>query len=186
MNRLFVALNLPDEIKHEIVNLRRRVNDNPEYNWQNENKLHLTIKFIGSVPDEMVNKIAVSLNFISEYKAVSCSLKEFNFFTRKKIPKILFISMEMDESVNELVSRINSELVKFSILPESRAFTPHLTLLRIREIKEKDFIKNFMDFKVPQVKFAIKDASLFKSRLLPGGSVYSEIKKYKLKDLEDK
>ena len=53
MIRLFVALNIPQNIKEEIIRLRNRIITNPlDYKWEGPDKLHLTLKFIGEVDEK--------------------------------------------------------------------------------------------------------------------------------------
>ena len=72
MTRLFVALNIPEEIKKQIIILRNSILSNTfDYRWEPEKKLHITLKFIGTVEDELVHSIAVSLKFLENYNKVN-------------------------------------------------------------------------------------------------------------------
>ncbi len=61
MNRLFISLNLPDNVIKEIISLRDKICTEKNIRWEPKEKLHLTIKFIGDVSDEMMDKISNEL-----------------------------------------------------------------------------------------------------------------------------
>jgi 2'-5' RNA ligase len=182
MTRLFVALIIPEEIKKKITEFRKEIlPDWGKYKWEKEEKIHLTLKFIGEVNDIKVEQISQSLNFIENYSKFECRFFRFGFFFNRGIAKILWIGISTDNSIYKLVNEINSSLEKFSISKDERKFKSHLTLLRLKKKETKDFVKNFENFDIPEINFIIDEAALIKSELLPDTSKYTEIKKYKLK-----
>jgi len=181
MIRLFVALNIPQSIKEEIIRLRNTIISNSlDYKWETPDKLHLTIKFIGEVEENLVEKIQDELTFINEYKEFNCTFTKFGFFYSGKEPKILWLGLNINEEIFSLVERLNEGLVKFGIEKEKKRFKPHLTLMRVRKNLDKNFINSFENCKLPYTEFLADSISLIKSELLSGGSKYKEIKKYKL------
>ncbi len=181
MIRLFIALNIPEEIKKEIITLRNSAVSNPEnYRWEKTEKLHLTLKFIGEIDESKLELILGKISFLEKYHPLNCRLQGFGFFFRKGIPKILWSGIAIDEKIYEIVDRLNKELEKLGIPVEERKFKSHLTLLRVKEKLSKNFIKRFENFPVPETKFTADEIVLIKSELLPKGSKYKEIKKYKL------
>lgn len=181
MIRLFVALNISDEIKGEIISLRNKVIPNPsDYKWEKKEKLHLTLKFIGNVEEKLVDKIQNEMSFLPEYKPFNCSFSKFGFFYSGKIPKILWLGLRINDEIFGLVKRLNDKLVLYNIPGEKREFKPHLTILRVKKKLNKNFINSFENCKLPETKFITDSVSLVKSELLQGGSKYSEIKNFKL------
>ena len=182
MTRLFIALIIPDEVKKKIFEIRNEIiPDWGKYKWEREEKIHLTLKFIGEIDDDKVDEISGSLNFILNYSKFYCKFSRFGFFFKRGIAKILWISLSTDNSLLKLVDEINSNLEKLSITKDERKFKPHLTLLRMKGKESKSFIKNFEEFILPEINFIADEAALIKSELLPDSSKYTEIKKYKLK-----
>lgn len=183
MIRLFIALNIPDVIKSELIELRNSVMGS-NYKWETKDKLHLTLKFIGDVSDDLLNPIISEISFIQNYSAFNCAVTNFGFFFRDKKPSILWAGLKIDESILDLVTKIESALEKFSIKRENRSFHPHLTLLRIKNDPGNNFVNSFKNFTFEPLLFTANSISLFKSELLPQGSKYFEIRNYKLKQLE--
>lgn len=180
MNRLFVALKLPEEIKNKILLLRKEVLDDNKYNWQSKDKFHITLKFIGDIEEKETEKIAETLKLIQRHKKFNCSLSGFRVFFNNNNPSILWIGINLEERIKILVDEINKNLLSFNIPVDKRRFKAHLTLLRISRIYHSDFLTKFQNFEVPNLNFTIDEAALFKSELLPGSSHYTEIKKYNL------
>ncbi|QQS34639.1 MAG: RNA 2',3'-cyclic phosphodiesterase [Ignavibacteriales bacterium] len=183
MIRLFLALEIPQNIRTLTLNeAKREFPEFSELKWEDENKIHLTLKFIGDVPKKMVNGISSSLQFIENYNSLKCSLSTFGFFPDVTEPRVLWAGLKTDNAIFTLLNEINNELLKkFSIPADWKKFKPHLTLLRIKSIPEK-YNKVPREFsELPQDQFTINSAVLYQSILQPTGSVYKEIKKYKLK-----
>lgn len=194
MIRLFIALNIPPEIKEEIIRLRNSiVNNSSDYKWELPEKLHLTLKFIGEVDESLGEKIESEISFISEYRAFYCTFNKFGFFYSGKEPRILWLGLNINKEIFDLVKRLNDKLVNFGIPEEKRKFKPHLTLMRVKKKLDKNFINSFVRWtpygensKLPDTKFCADSVSLIKSELSPDGSTYAEIKNYKLQSMGGK
>jgi 2'-5' RNA ligase len=183
-NRLFVSLNLPENVIEQIISLRNKVCLDDKIKWEPKEKLHLTIKFIGDVSDETMKEVAEELNFINEYPVLQCSLNKFGFFYRDQRPSILWVGLSVDQYINKLTIELDDRLKKYSIPIEQRKFNPHITLLRIKNVPEINFVNNFKNFTFEPILFTANTITLYKSILLSEGSKYFKIKNYKLKELE--
>ncbi len=182
MNRLFVALEIPEIIRESISDFRREAaDDSLNIKWEPKEKVHLTLKFIGEVSDELVGKISNSLGFIEQYERIRCKLTKFGFFFNHGVPQILWIGLWVDTILFNIVEQLNDELVKFDIPIEKRKFKPHLTLLRIRKRFPEEWVTKFNSFIIPEIDFVSDSILLIKSELLPESSKYTVIKKFKLK-----
>jgi len=182
MNRLFIALKIPKEIREKIISLRNAAITNHEsFRWEPIEKIHLTLKFIGDVKEGLTEPISNLLEFVADYNCFDCRLTKFGFFYKQGQPKILWLGLSLNNQVNQLVERINKELETFSIPAEKRKFQPHLTIKRLRGDEGAGFMESFESFSVPEIEFKSGEIALMKSELLPGGSKYTGIKKYYLK-----
>ncbi|HSP87766.1 MAG TPA: RNA 2',3'-cyclic phosphodiesterase [Ignavibacteriaceae bacterium] len=181
MNRLFIGLNIPKDIIDKIIFIRNSVIPNPlDYKWEAPEKLHLTIKFIGDVEQNLVEEIKNEISFISGYKAFNCSLTKFGFFYSDKIPKILWMGLKIDEEIFHLVNVLDKKLTKFNIPTEKRKFKPHLTIMRVKKKLNESFINSFENCKLPETDFIADSVSLIKSELHTDSSIYTKINNYTL------
>lgn len=183
-NRLFVSLNLPNPVVEQLITIRDSVSNNLNVKWEPKEKLHLTIKFIGDVSSMILDDIKEELSFIENYSSIKCAFIKFGFFYRDSIPKILWVGLETDVFLKRLITELNEHLTKFSIPIDNRKFNPHITLFRIKNDPGINFVNNFKNFTFEPILFTSNSVTLYKSILHPDGSIYSEIKNYKLKKLE--
>jgi 2'-5' RNA ligase len=180
MIRLFIALKIPLHIRKEIVNFTKEfLPGYDKYKWEQLDKVHLTLKFIGDIKEELVNEVIKKISFMNKYKKFECGLDKFDFFYRNRKPSIFFLKLQMEERINELVNRLNKELEILNIPLEKKEFHAHLTLLRIKGNEEIDPLKKMTE-SVLEDKFIADEIALYQSRLLAHGSTYKELLNYKL------
>jgi RNA 2',3'-cyclic 3'-phosphodiesterase len=181
MIRLFVALHIPSEVRSRIFRLIEEIIPHYEsFKWEKFDKIHLTLKFIGHVDENLLEEIKNKLSFIENYNKFHFKLKDFNFFFRNNNPQILWIGLGTSDPLKKLVKEIENALIPFSFPPEKREYKAHLTLLRIKNNPGKDFIDAFKNFKVPDIDFTSNEVILMQSVLKSSGSEYKELKVYKL------
>ena len=181
MIRLFVALKIPLHIREEIVKLYQGfLQGTASYKWEPIDKIHLTLKFIGDVSEDSVDTIINKISFVESYNKFNCSLSDFGFFYRSGKPSIFFIRMQMDEMINELVDKLNSELEALNIQTEKKDFKVHLTLLRLKGQEDLGSLNKITKLKLNR-SFVADEIVLYKSKLLTHGSEYKVLKSYKLR-----
>jgi 2'-5' RNA ligase len=180
MIRLFIALKIPLHIRKEIVNFTKEfLPGYDKYKWEQIDKVHLTLKFIGDTKEELVNEVIKKISFMNEYKKFECGLDKYDFFYRNGKPSIFFLKLQMEERINELVIRLNKELEILNIPLEKKEFHAHLTLLRIKGNEDIIPLQKMNEIEL-KTKFIADEIALFQSRLLAHGSTYKELFNYKL------
>lgn len=181
MIRLFVAMHIPDDVKNEVFRMIGEIIPGySKYKWEKKDKIHLTLKFIGNVDENLTDEIGNKLSFIENYNKFHFDVKGFNFFYNRNIPRILWLGLATSDPLKKLVKEIEDALTYFSILREKREFRSHLTLMRIKEDPGKSFVNSFREYQVPDIKFVSDKVILMQSFLKSGGSEYKEVKVYKL------
>lgn len=182
MIRIFIALKIPEDIQIKILNYCSDVIENAtRYRWETKEKIHLTLKFIGDIKDEILPEIVDELNFVKRYSSFNCTISRFEFFFRDDEAKILWCNLDSKESISGLVQELNDRLMKFNIESEKRKFKGHLTLLRIKNKVDDKFIKIFNEYKFDPIQFNADQVALVQSILKPTGSEYKVLKNYELK-----
>lgn len=182
MIRLFVALLIPVEVQSILLDHCNGVVENSsDYSWEEKDKIHLTLKFIGEVKEELLTQITNEIEFVENFSSFNCTISKFGFFYKFNDAKILWCNLDTDDSVISLVDELNMKLKKFNIEPETRKFKAHLTLMRIKRKVNEEFIRSFKEYKFNPVKFIANEIALIQSVLKPSGSEYKVLKIYKLK-----
>lgn len=174
--RLFISLDIPEEIKKEITKIQKRL---PEFKGKKTEKqnLHLTLKFLGEVPFSKLDEIKNKLSEIKlpEFKT---KISKLGFFSKSEI-RIIWLLMSDCEKLQKEVDEKLSE-----IFPKEKRFMGHLTIARVKSVENKkefiealeslDKIRNF------EREFSVKEFNLMQSVLNPSGPEYKLVKSYSL------
>ncbi|MBN1621091.1 MAG: RNA 2',3'-cyclic phosphodiesterase [Endomicrobiales bacterium] len=138
--RLFIALNIPDDLKNKIAdvqnNLKRSLSD---VKWVGQRNFHLTLKFLGETPEEKVNDIISSLtNAVSNYGKFQVAFCGTGVFPDIHRPRVVWIGIrEGKEKLEALADKIEEEMFLLDFPKEKRKFSAHLTLGRVKSQKNK-------------------------------------------------
>ncbi len=124
--------------------------------------LHLTHLFIGK---EEPKNLKFNLNIPNE----PIQLNDFDFFDEK----ILYL-----KAYSKNIDSIYKQLVEKKLIQNPKPFKPHVTIARIKKIKDKKALTEALDgFKNHQIKTNF-DVFLYSSTLTPSGPIYKKIYKY--------
>ncbi|MEJ5350030.1 MAG: RNA 2',3'-cyclic phosphodiesterase [Melioribacteraceae bacterium] len=187
MIRTFIALELPELELKKIIDIKNNyINDYDNIKWEPINKLHLTLKFLGDTDENIIPAINSELeNILKNYEVFELTFDKFGLFIKDKKPRILWIGLKENSKLNCLAQEIDNVISKFGFEKEKRKFTPHITLLRIKD-KDEKFYKDFYKLtqvEIPEINFYADKITLFKSTLLKTGSVYEPIKNFYIKNI---
>lgn len=134
MTRAFIALDLNPSVIANIGlatdELRRHL---PDLRWVTPANFHLTLKFLGGIDDAAVPAIGAALRReIGLFPRFTINAKGLGVFPSPGRPRVLWVGFTGD-SLALLASKIESALEPLGFAPESRRFTPHMTIGRWRE-----------------------------------------------------
>ncbi|RAV01430.1 RNA 2',3'-cyclic phosphodiesterase [Paenibacillus sp. YN15] len=131
--RLFVALPLPEQLKAkmetEMEQLRKELSFQK---WVHPQDLHLTLVFLGDTAPEAVEGIIAQLKeAVGGHRPFPLGLKEAGVFGQPNSPRVLWAGVDGAlEALKSLQADISSRLQTVGYVPESRPYSPHLTLAR--------------------------------------------------------
>jgi 2'-5' RNA ligase len=180
MPRLFFALNLPVEVK-ELVGevqsqLRQRIPDGL-VRWQDKNKPHLTLRFLGQVTDAHLP--------VCRHAVMAASQKQNPFylettslgvFPSRRRPSVLWLGIGGDLSaLTDLHDALDYRLSNIGSHQESKGFHPHLTLGRMRHSSREakmPLIEALELVKPKSVGWQVDQVELIESKLHPSGASY--------------
>ena len=136
--RIFIAIDISDETREAAANYIKRMTEefpNAPVKWERPEKLHLTIKFLGSTKEQVIPDV---IDLVSQ-NAQSCHPFEISIggtgaFPSAKNPRILWFGIgEPTGALKDLAEQIDKDCAALGFESETRAFKPHLTLARIRD-----------------------------------------------------
>ena len=129
MIRLFVALELPEELRDRIAMVQRGVTG---ARWIPPESLHVTLRFIGEVPEDRYDDIVYALEAVRSEPFALTIAGAGHFESRGRV-RALWLGIERDPSLMALNKRLESALVRAGLPPEERKYTPHITIARLNE-----------------------------------------------------
>jgi RNA 2',3'-cyclic 3'-phosphodiesterase len=185
--RCFVAIEIPDELKSKIddyiFSLKQFA---PKIKWIKANNLHITLKFLREVPQNLLQKVQSELSAVSNIvNPFTMSIRGAGFFPNQNKPRVVRLGLQNDKknSIFKLHEWIDKKLDPLGFEREKRRFSPHLTLGRIK------FPDNYHDLseyinqnEFRSSSFNVSQIVLIKSVLRPTGAEYSQIKTYPFED----
>lgn len=186
--RTFIALEIPDDVISRILEIRDDTAGKlPNIRWEPKEKLHLTLKFLGDTKKELVGKISDSIEkIVDNKKSLQLSFSRFGVFRKGRDPKILWVGLNENQRLIELVNEIEDTFEELGTKKKSaswrRKFNAHITLLRIRRHEDLEKILSLTQVKLPGINFTANRITFFESKLLPSGSVYKSLKSFYLKN----
>jgi 2'-5' RNA ligase len=193
--RLFVALDLEEEIRNRIQNFVNEMHElAPDARWVNPESLHVTLKFIGEKPNSMVKQIEDTLTSI---KGAPIELRfwKTGFFPTPRSARIFWVGIAAGAVLEKLANNVENSLAEIGIPKEKRAFSPHLTLARARgdsgaprwragDKANRTFASLQQKLaELPPPDFgtmAAREFFLYRSQLSPKGSRYTKIARFPL------
>jgi 2'-5' RNA ligase len=135
--RLFVALDVPDQVCEALAELSARLTKTcPSARWVRLEGVHITLKFIGEVSLEIVEKIRQALASLPEFPPIKLRFAGLGFFPNARRPRVFWAGVEADPQLAALAGAIEAKLDPLGIPAEKRAFHPHLTLARFDSPQE--------------------------------------------------
>ena len=188
--RSFIAIELPDELKLELIQLeaRLKLDKQPWVKWVNPYSIHLTLKFLGNIAIDRTGEITGAIEeAVQGISPFHLEVKELGVFPNLRRVQVAWVGISGDvDKLSQLQKRIETNLTPLGFAPESRAFTPHLTLARLRDQASLDERQRFGQL-IANAKFEaaytieVDAISLMRSQLTREGAIYSRISLAELK-----
>lgn len=177
MIRLFVAIPLPAELRRRLASLCSGVRD---VRWVAEENLHLTLRFIGEVEEPQVDDIAAALHGV-RCAPFALSLTGVGHFESGRRVRVLWAGVEPSAALTLLQERVESALRRAGVAPDSRRFTPHVSLARPRAAaphRVGDWLRQNALFRAEA--FTVGRFVLFESYLAHTGAIHSPVEVFQL------
>lgn len=178
MPRLFVALEIPPDIALSLSLLRGGLHG---ARWIDVEKYHLTLRFIGDVDARTADELLYALDRVEAPK-FDLMLEGMGAFGSKK-PRSIWAGTNQPKELFELQSNIERQCQKVGLPPESRRFTPHITLARLKwanQFDVGDYLGARGNFRT--LPFIVENFVVMSSRNAVGGGPYVIEETYPLRE----
>jgi len=179
--RTFVAIELPRELTSKIDQLQSALKKtNADVSWVKPQNVHITLKFLGEVREEKIEEVyQATEKSVKGLRNFPVNLQGLGGFPNLKRPRVIWIGVEKGKEIlAELYPKVEEEFFKIGFDKENRAFTPHLTIGRVKSPKNLEGLASEINKTTFETEdFKVQEVVVMKSTLLPTGAVYTPLKK---------
>ncbi|MFC7044166.1 RNA 2',3'-cyclic phosphodiesterase [Halobacteriaceae archaeon GCM10025711] len=178
--RLFVSVDLPDDLADAVAAVQDEFADASGLEFTDPTQAHLTLKFLGDVPDGDVPEIeaalerAVDAADVAPFEATFAGL---GVFPSEEYIRVLWLGVEDGaEELTRLQAAVESAMVDLGFDEEDHEFTPHVTLARMKHAGGKELVQAGVRERDPTVGTAtVESVHLTRSDLTPEGPEYTTV-----------
>jgi len=186
-HRIFIAINLPEDIKKKLADYQLKWLELP-CRWTKKDNLHITLVFLGYLSnEELLEIIKITKEVALHHEPFFINLKKIIYGPPKKFPpRMIWVEGEKSEELGKLQQDLENSLLSSSIKKiesESKPYTPHITLGRIRawefrriEPEERPEINEELN-----LSFPVNSIEIMESQLKRGGAEYTILESLELK-----
>lgn len=182
--RAFIAIELPPSIRRSLWDIERTLQSRPSRSikWVPEGNIHLTLKFLGDVPVSQTPDITAAMDEVAcKVQPVHLHVTGLGAFPGRARPRVIWAGLGGDtETLATMAAGIDVALLELGFSRETRPFTPHLTLARVRPEAPASEISTMGEAlastRIPEgLAFIADGVTLMKSVLSPEGASYSRL-----------
>jgi 2'-5' RNA ligase len=179
--RVFVAIDISEAARCAIrayVAKLKLASESPR--WVRPEGMHITLKFVGEAKPGLVEQIKSELRGVRSPAPVELRFRGIGYFPNERRPRVLWVGIEASENLADLATDIETRMAKIGIEPESRKFSPHLTLARIESPSGLASLQREIErLGSPDFgKERTQEFFLFQSVLKRGGAEYTKLEAF--------
>ena len=182
--RTFIAVDFQTEILtkiERIIDYLRTQTPVDALKWVKRDNLHLTLKFIGEIsPDKIYQVKALMAEALLSSTAFAVEVKGLGMYPNANNPRVVWLGIENGSGLVDTHKRLNNILSQVNIKPDTRPFSPHLTIARVKKNALPNQVKlvggTLSQFKVGSLGITrVENIRLYQSELTPQGSIYTPL-----------
>lgn len=178
MKRIFIGSFIESQgLKKHYIDIKKDFSGVLTGSWVKPENFHITYKFLGNVEDDKIEDIKNGLyECINKEIETQIVVKGLGVFPNLDQPRVLYFKVEENIVLTEISKYIENQMANLGFKREIKKFTPHITIVRIKEVKQRSFldkIKKYEDRVFFKQKIITVD--IIESILNPKGAIYKKI-----------
>ena len=184
MRRLFCAVKVP--VNHaisETLDVFKCKLSGAKINWVEPQNLHLTLKFFGVTPNDMVEPVVEALHQAAAgFPPFSFTMEGCGSFGSMRQPNVIWLGIRNAKILADLYHEVNKHLAPLGYIPDKKIFTPHLTIGRIKTLKDNLTLRSLESEFGTETFATVRTESFFliESFLRPRGPLYKAVQEFRL------
>lgn len=179
--RTFIAIDFPGDVLEKIVKIvsfLRSQTPEKALKWVDKDNLHLTLKFLGEIREDILPDIqSIMTHALQGRDAFKISIGRLGMYPNHNNPRVVWLGVSAEETLFTIQRKLDLALQDASIPSEKRAYSPHLTIARLRRDTDSTTIR-LVGETLSQIKvdspgsFFVRQIRLYQSQLTSAGPIY--------------
>lgn len=185
--RVFIAVELPQKLKEKVAKIQDKIKESDKVNrikWVSPDSLHITLKFLGEIEKQRLKDVfEVVEKTSSNFCCFSVNIQGMGIFPESGTPRVLWVGIEEGAcELFQIVQKLEKDLFERGFAREKKEWKPHITIGRVKQIINKQLIKNLVgrEKNTEGAKVKVEKISVMQSRLTPQGAIYTPLKRFSL------
>ena len=184
MKRLFAAIKIHPsaefiKIHNDLIEQLRH----ERIKWVETNNIHITLKFFGETDEKQIPAIKTALQAAATRSSLFVmKINRLGIFGSRYDPRIIWLGIDPDPHLNELAANVFEELKNAGWEPDRQNFVPHLTIGRIKELRDNNLfqqvIGHYREARIQEQE--VKEIILYESILRREGPIYVKLESFRL------
>jgi len=180
--RSFIAVAMDEGIIARLAALQQELRRaEAPVSWVRPEGMHLTLKFLGNVPEGQIPRIGDALQGVTAARApFRICVEGAGAFPNLRRPRVVWADVrEGREALIELAAAVDAALAGLGFPPEDRPFSPHLTLGRVKAPNHLEHLAALIQSHVDDRfgEMTAREVILFRSELSPNGAKYTPLRR---------
>ena len=186
--RVFIAIDIGDDIRAALSNLQQQFQSKvdikkSDVKWVDPKNIHLTLKFLGEIKDEKVVEVCnITKDVAGRHNSFELDVESVGCFGGRSA-RVVWVSVgQGSDDLLRLQEDLDQQLASAGWPKDTRKFTGHLTLCRVRNpkagVKLAQASEAYRNFKLGTM--SADSVTVYQSQLMPTGPVYTVLGDYKL------
>jgi len=181
--RIFIAVELPESVRERLGQLQGKLKGTEDrIRWVDPSLIHLTMKFLGEIKEKNLEKvIQIAQNVAGRFSVFKLRIGEIGVFPDFSSPRVIWVRIEEGkDKLETLAAELEEKLGQEGFSRSSRKWTSHLTLARVKVLKDRERLKALIwqyCKEVKRIEVKVKSLSVIKSELTPQGSIYTVLER---------
>ena len=186
--RCFIAIDIDEKTRRALSDLQQQLQSSADIKksdakWVSPENIHLTLKFLGEVEDAKAVEVCNIVKGVADkHKSFELDVESVGYFGGRSARVLWVGTDDRSNNLRPLQKGIEKALALAGWPRETREFSGHLTLCRIRNskagVKLAQTTEDYKDFKLGVMP--ADSVSVYQSQLTPKGPIYTVLGNYRL------